>query len=96
MIIYIVNGLYIEILKCQIYCIYYIYRYTNTGLVKLADFGLARTFGVPERLYTTKIVTLWYRPPEILLGKEEYSTAVDMWYNYIIFKGLWVVYLVNY
>jgi cell division cycle 2-like protein len=34
-------------------------RYDNRGQVKLADFGLAREFGSPLQLYTTKVVTLW-------------------------------------
>ena len=38
------------------------------GVIKLADFGLARAFGIPCRLYTHEIVTLYYRAPEILLG----------------------------
>ncbi|XP_043461853.1 cyclin-dependent kinase 2-like [Leptopilina heterotoma] len=49
------------------------------GNIKLADFGLARAFGVPVRTYTHEVVTLWYRPPEILLGTKLYSTAVDIW-----------------
>ncbi|GAB1201284.1 kinase-like domain-containing protein [Aspergillus pseudonomiae] len=49
------------------------------GSLKLADFGLARAFGVPLRTYTHEVVTLWYRSPEILLGGPQYSTAVDMW-----------------
>lgn len=49
------------------------------GHIKLADFGLARTFGVPVRTYTHEIVTLWYRAPEILLGTKFYSNAVDVW-----------------
>ncbi|KAK1137040.1 Cyclin-dependent kinase 2 [Melipona bicolor] len=49
------------------------------GHIKLADFGLARTFGVPVRTYTHEIVTLWYRAPEILLGTKLYSNAVDVW-----------------
>ncbi|KAI9102016.1 kinase-like domain-containing protein [Phlyctochytrium arcticum] len=49
------------------------------GMLKLADFGLARAFGVPLRPYTHEVVTLWYRAPEILLGSKHYSTAVDMW-----------------
>ena len=40
------------------------------GSIKLADFGLARAFGFPVRTYTHEVVTLWYRAPEILLGKE--------------------------
>ena len=44
-----------------------------------ADFGLARAFGIPVRLYTHEVVTLWYRAPEILLGTRYYSTAVDIW-----------------
>ncbi|OBS73384.1 hypothetical protein A6R68_12061 [Neotoma lepida] len=46
------------------------------GAIKLADFGLARAFGVPLRTYTHEVVTLWYRAPEILLGSKYYSTAV--------------------
>uniref|UniRef100_A0A3P8NLS1 cyclin-dependent kinase n=1 Tax=Astatotilapia calliptera TaxID=8154 RepID=A0A3P8NLS1_ASTCA len=49
------------------------------GEIKLADFGLARAFGVPVRAYTHEVVTLWYRAPEILLGCKYYSTAVDIW-----------------
>ncbi|XP_071446140.1 cyclin-dependent kinase 2-like [Hetaerina americana] len=49
------------------------------GSIKLADFGLARAFGVPVRTYTHEVVTLWYRAPEILLGTKFYSTSVDVW-----------------
>jgi len=49
------------------------------GVLKLADFGLARAFGVPVRTYTHEVVTLWYRSPEILLGGKIYSTPVDIW-----------------
>ncbi|XP_074652153.1 cyclin-dependent kinase 2-like [Tubulanus polymorphus] len=49
------------------------------GSIKLADFGLARAFGVPVRSYTHEVVTLWYRAPEILLGCRYYSTAIDVW-----------------
>ncbi|CAH8290203.1 unnamed protein product [Heterobilharzia americana] len=48
-------------------------------IVKLADFGLARAFGIPVRVLTHEVVTLWYRAPEILLGAQRYSCAVDMW-----------------
>ncbi|KAF1935034.1 cell division control protein 2 [Clathrospora elynae] len=51
----------------------------SDGNLKLADFGLARAFGVPLRTYTHEVVTLWYRAPEILLGVRQYSTGVDMW-----------------
>ena len=47
--------------------------------VKIADFGLARTFRVPTATYTHEVVTLWYRAPEILLGARHYLPAVDMW-----------------
>ncbi|KAJ0400772.1 hypothetical protein P43SY_008709 [Pythium insidiosum] len=49
------------------------------GNLKLADFGLARAFGIPIRSYTHEVVTLWYRAPEILLGAKHYSTPVDAW-----------------
>jgi len=49
------------------------------GCIKLADFGLARAIGIPVRQYTHEVITLWYRPPEILLGSKYYSTSVDIW-----------------
>eukprot|EP00914_Ancora_sagittata_P028213 GHVO01055494.1.p1 GENE.GHVO01055494.1~~GHVO01055494.1.p1 ORF type:complete len:311 (-),score=34.74 GHVO01055494.1:134-1066(-) len=51
----------------------------SNGVIKLADFGLARAFGVPVRVYTHEVVTLWYRAPEVLLGSQRYSTPVDIW-----------------
>ncbi|PNW81423.1 hypothetical protein CHLRE_07g355400v5 [Chlamydomonas reinhardtii] len=53
--------------------------YNNRGELKTCDFGLARQYGSPLRPYTQPVVTLWYRPPELLLGATHYSTAVDMW-----------------
>lgn len=47
--------------------------------LKIADFGLARTFSLPVRPYSREVVTLWYRAPEILLGATEYSTGIDIW-----------------
>ncbi|CAG9332569.1 unnamed protein product [Blepharisma stoltei] len=49
------------------------------GSVRLADFGLARAFGLPIKTYTHEVVTLWYRAPEILMGARQYSTPVDIW-----------------
>ncbi|XP_074598158.1 cyclin-dependent kinase 12 isoform X2 [Brevipalpus obovatus] len=53
----------------------------NKGQIKLADFGLARLFHAEdtERPYTNKVITLWYRPPELLLGEERYGPAIDVW-----------------
>uniref|UniRef100_A0A4W6F324 Cyclin-dependent kinase 12 n=1 Tax=Lates calcarifer TaxID=8187 RepID=A0A4W6F324_LATCA len=52
----------------------------NRGQIKLADFGLARLYNSEEsRPYTNKVITLWYRPPELLLGEERYSPAIDVW-----------------
>ena len=48
-------------------------------LLKIADFGLARAFAVPVPAYTHEVVTVWYRPPEILLGAKLYSVPVDLW-----------------
>lgn len=47
--------------------------------LKIADFGLARAFSVPVPKYTHEVVTVWYRPPEILLGASLYSVPVDLW-----------------
>ncbi len=52
---------------------------SKDGCLKLADFGLARAFGIPVKNYTHEVVTLWYRPPDILLGSKTYSTQIDMW-----------------
>lgn len=45
----------------------------------LADFGLARAFSMPLRVYTHEVVTLWYRAPEILLGQVRYGPTMDIW-----------------
>lgn len=49
--------------------------------MKLADFGLARLYNAEDRQrpYTNKVITLWYRPPELLLGEERYGPAIDVW-----------------
>ncbi|TYI18026.1 hypothetical protein ES332_A07G062300v1 [Gossypium tomentosum] len=52
---------------------------SNQGELKICDFGMARQYGSPQKPYTTKVVTQWYRAPELLLGAKTYSTAVDMW-----------------
>ncbi|KAF8570889.1 hypothetical protein P879_01940, partial [Paragonimus westermani] len=52
---------------------------TDRGDLKLADFGLARAKSIPIKTYSNEVVTLWYRPPDILLGSTEYSTHIDMW-----------------
>lgn len=53
----------------------------NRGQIKLADFGLARLYSAEDkaRPYTNKVITLWYRPPELLLGEERYGPAIDVW-----------------
>ncbi|OWF39354.1 cyclin-dependent kinase 12-like [Mizuhopecten yessoensis] len=53
----------------------------NRGQIKLADWGLARLYHADDkdRLYTNKVITLWYRPPELLLGEERYGPAIDVW-----------------
>lgn len=45
----------------------------------LADFGLARAFSAPLKVYTHEVVTLWYRAPEVLLGQEKYGPPMDIW-----------------
>ncbi|XP_022165670.1 cyclin-dependent kinase 9 [Myzus persicae] len=66
---------------------------TKTGTLKLADFGLARAFsaqknGQPNR-YTNRVVTLWYRPPELLLGDRNYGPPVDLWGAGCIMAEMW-------
>ena len=54
---------------------------SNYHELKLADFGLARSLelGGGTRALTNKVITLWYRPPELLLGATTYACGVDMW-----------------
>jgi len=52
---------------------------SRDGALKLADFGLARAFGIPVRSYTHEVVTLSYRAPDVLMGSRKYSTPVDIW-----------------
>eukprot|EP00591_Stephanopyxis_turris_P006883 CAMPEP_0195517878 /NCGR_PEP_ID=MMETSP0794_2-20130614/11800_1 /TAXON_ID=515487 /ORGANISM="Stephanopyxis turris, Strain CCMP 815" /LENGTH=408 /DNA_ID=CAMNT_0040646755 /DNA_START=619 /DNA_END=1842 /DNA_ORIENTATION=- len=49
------------------------------GELKIADFGLARSWNVEMKRLTNRVITLWYRPPELLLGCESYSPKIDMW-----------------
>ncbi|KAG9317683.1 kinase-like domain-containing protein [Chiua virens] len=52
----------------------------NRGELKLADFGLARFYQKRRRIdYTNRVITLWYRPPELLFGATVYGPEVDMW-----------------
>ncbi|XP_017227312.1 probable serine/threonine-protein kinase At1g54610 [Daucus carota subsp. sativus] len=52
----------------------------NGGILKIADFGLATVFN-PKHKHpmTSRVVTLWYRPPELLLGATDYSVGIDLW-----------------
>lgn len=49
------------------------------GTVKLADFGLARSFADPFRPMTYNVITRYYRPPELFYGARFYNGAVDIW-----------------
>lgn len=84
-----VKGLMVQLLRAieYIHSLWIVHRdlkmsnllYNSKGLLKLADFGLAREYGHPVPLMTPKVVTLWYRAPELLLGTDTYGPAVDMW-----------------
>ena len=52
---------------------------TENGVLKLADFGLARAIGIPVTVYSAEVVTLWYRPPDVLLGAKIYDDRLDVW-----------------
>merc|ERR1740138_285342 len=52
---------------------------TGKPQLKIADFGLARAFSLPIPQLTHEVVTVWYRPLEILLGSKLYSVPVDLW-----------------
>lgn len=66
---------------------------TRQGVLKLADFGLARAFSQTKNgqvnRYTNRVVTLWYRPPELLLGDRNYGPPVDLWGAGCIMAEMW-------
>ncbi|XP_022774089.1 probable serine/threonine-protein kinase At1g54610 [Durio zibethinus] len=52
----------------------------RNGVLKIANFGLANSFSPkPERPLTSRVVTLWYRAPELLLGSTDYGVGIDLW-----------------
>lgn len=51
----------------------------DAGVLKIADFGLARGYDKNNSRYTSTVCTRWYRPPEVLLGQRNYTTAIDVW-----------------
>lgn len=61
---------------------------TQDGVLKIADFGLARDWGDPGKAMTSQVVTRWYRSPELLYGAQEYTYAVDIWAVGCIFAEL--------
>jgi cyclin-dependent kinase 7 len=63
---------------------------TSGGVLKLTDFGLARTFGAEQEVLSPEAVTIWYRPPELLFGATKYTTSADMWSVGCIFAEMWL------
>merc|ERR1712013_469983 len=59
-----------------------------TQSAKVTDFGLSRAVVLPKREWTHEVVTLWYRPPEVLLGCDAYTVTVDSWAIGCIFAEL--------
>jgi cyclin-dependent kinase 2 len=60
----------------------------STNRVKIADFGLAKSFVLPGRPLTNEVQTLNYRAPELILGARFYGTSVDIWSLGCIFVEL--------
>ena len=57
---------------------------SNRHQVKLADFGLARSYQSADGRelnsdLTNNVITMWYKPPELLLGAIRYSSGIDIW-----------------
>ncbi|XP_042015169.1 probable serine/threonine-protein kinase At1g54610 [Salvia splendens] len=68
------NGVLHRDIKCSNLLI------DNQGMLKIADFGLASFFNPESKNpMTSRVVTLWYRPPELLLGATHYGVGVDLW-----------------
>lgn len=51
----------------------------KNGTLKIADWGLARSWTEQMKRLTNRVITLWYRPPELLLGCSQYTPKIDMW-----------------
>ncbi|KAL7232314.1 hypothetical protein ACSBR2_010353 [Camellia fascicularis] len=63
----------------------------NEGTLKIADFGLANYISARHQQdLTSRVVTLWYRPPELLLGSTNYGASVDMWSVGCVFAELFI------
>ncbi|PKI38726.1 protein IMPAIRED IN BABA-INDUCED STERILITY 1-like isoform X1 [Punica granatum] len=58
----------------------------NEGILKLGDFGLANILS--SKQLTSRVVTLWYRPPELLMGSTSYGVSVDLWSVGCVFAEL--------
>jgi cyclin-dependent kinase-like len=52
---------------------------SRNGILKLCDFGFARTLAGPGARYTDYVATRWYRGPELLTGDTQYGKPVDIW-----------------
>ena len=62
---------------------------SSSGQLKYADFGLARFYTKSRQLdYTNRVITIWYRPPELLLGETRYGPAVDVWSAACVFMEM--------
>lgn len=57
-------------------------------VIKICDFGLSRSSGIPVETLTNEVVTLWYRSPELLLGSSKYNGSCDIWSIGCIFAEL--------
>lgn len=55
--------------------------------LKLIDFGLAE-FYYPTREYSSKVASLYYKSPEILLGSVVYDYSIDIWAVGMILAGM--------
>lgn len=63
----------------------------NEGILKMADFGLANCFTLGQKQpLTSRVVTLWYRPPELLFGSTDYQASVDLWSVGCVFAEMFV------
>ena len=82
-------------------CLYFICRdlkvsnllMTDKGILKIADFGLARTHGIPPKEMTPCVVTLWYRAPELLFGSKTHDAGVGRSGSKVTCRKVYVVFL---
>lgn len=87
------TSIYLNFTNCKFRGKIAQYNKVNAVSVLCTNWGLARAKSVPTKTYSNEVVTLWYRPPDVLLGSTEYSTSIDMWWVNTTLQQLHAIFL---